>query len=81
VTARFSQLQLGRQVFTHDLANPLLWTNEAQMIDVGLNWYLNKFVKAYIDWEHAIFGSPVFDNTNRFQKSNDLFWIRCQVYF
>ena len=51
------------------------------MVDVGLNCYLNKFVKVYLDWEHAIFGNPVFYNTDRFQKSNDLFWLRVQVYF
>ena len=51
------------------------------MVDVGFNWYLNKFVKVYFDWEHAIFGNPVFYNTGRFQKSNDLYWLRFQVYF
>ncbi len=34
--ARFSDLSLGRQVFTGGLANPNLWTNHAQMVDVGL---------------------------------------------
>ncbi len=81
VTARFSQLQLGRQVFTGGLANPQLWTNEAQMVDVGFNWYLNRFLKVYFDWEHAMFGNPVFYNTGRFQKSNDLYWLRLQAYF
>jgi phosphate-selective porin OprO/OprP len=81
VTARFSQLQLGRQVFTGGLADPNLWTNQAQMVDVGFNWYLNKFLKVYFDWEHAMFGNPVFYNINRSQKSNDLFWMRLQAYF
>jgi phosphate-selective porin OprO and OprP len=81
VTARFSQLQLGRQVFTGGLANPMLWTNEAQMVDVGFNWYLNRFLKVYFDWEHAMFGSPVMYNAGRFQKSNDLYWLRLQAYF
>ncbi len=81
VTARFSQLQLGRQVFTGGLADPNLWTNEAQMVDVGFNWYLNKFLKVYFDWEHAMFGNPVFYNTGRFQKSNDQYWLRLQAYF
>jgi phosphate-selective porin OprO and OprP len=81
VTARFSDLSLGRQVFTDGLADPNLWTNHAQMVDVGFNWYLNKFVKVYFDWEHAIFGSPVFYNTGGFQRSNDLYWLRFQVYF
>ena len=38
------------------------------MVDVGLNWYLNKFVKVYMDWEHASFGSPVFYNTGGFRS-------------
>jgi phosphate-selective porin OprO/OprP len=79
--ARFSDLSLGRQVFTSGLANPNLWTNHTQMVDVGFNWYLNKFVKVYFNWEHAIFGSPVFYNTGGFQRSNDLYWLRFQVYF
>ena len=58
VTSRFSQLQLGREVFFAGLANPMLWTNEAQMVDLGFNWNLNKFLKVYFDWEHAMFGSP-----------------------
>ncbi len=81
ITARYSELSLGQSVFTGGLADPNLWTNHAQMVDVGFNWYLNKFVKVYFDWEHAIFGSPVFYNAGGFQKSNDLYWLRFQVYF
>jgi phosphate-selective porin OprO and OprP len=43
------------------------------MVDVGFNWYLNKFVKVYFDWDHAIFGTPVLYYTDRFQKSKGLF--------
>ena len=68
-------------MFSGGLANPMLWTNEAQMVDVGFNWYLNKFLKVYFDWEHAMFGNPVFSNTGSFQKSNDLYWLRLQAYF
>ena len=57
---RYSEMFLGRQVFTAGLADPNLWTNRVQMVDVGVNWYLNKFVKIYFDWEHAMFASPVF---------------------
>jgi phosphate-selective porin OprO and OprP len=81
VTARFSELQLGRQVFTGGLADSSLWTNQAQMVDAGFNWYLNRFIKVYFDWEHAMFANPVFYNTGQFQKSNDLYWLRVQLYF
>jgi phosphate-selective porin OprO and OprP len=42
---------------------------------------INKFVKVYFNWEHAMFGSPGFSNNGPAQTSNDLFWIRPQVYF
>jgi phosphate-selective porin OprO/OprP len=81
VTARYSQLDLGSQVFTADLADPHLWTNHAKTDDVGANWYLNQFLKVYFDWEHALFGNPVTSTNGAFRRSNDLFWVRTQVYF
>jgi phosphate-selective porin OprO/OprP len=80
-TARYSELTVDRRVFTDGLADPTLWTNQAKLVDVGVNWYLNKFVKIYIDWEHAIFANPVFSNNGPAKRSNDLFWLRTQVYF
>jgi phosphate-selective porin OprO/OprP len=81
VTARYSQLDLGSQVFTAGLADPHLWTNHAKMVDVGANWYLNQFVKIYFDWEHSMFGNPVTSTGGDFRSSSDLFWLRTQVYF
>ena len=40
-----------------------------------------KLARVTFDWDHAIFGNPVLYNTDRFQKSNDLYWLRLQVYF
>ena len=80
-TARYSQLDLGSQVFTAGLADPRLWTNHAKMVDVGANWYLNQFVKVYFDWEHVMFGTPVIATSGRFTKHSDLFWTRVQLYF
>ncbi len=80
-TARFSDVSVGKQVFSGGLADPNLWTNQAYLVDVGVNWYLNKFVKVYFDWEHAIFGNPVSYAPGQFSKTNDLFWLRLQVWF
>lgn len=80
-TARYSELTVDRRVFTEGLANPELWTNEARLVDVGLNWYLNKFVKVYFDWEHAMFANPVTTGKGGSTQSNDLFWVRTQLYF
>jgi phosphate-selective porin OprO/OprP len=84
--ARYSEMFLGRQVFTAGLADPALWTNNVQLIDVGVNWYLNKFVKIYFDWEHAIFASPVLAGVNSngaalFHTTSDMFWLRFQFYY
>jgi phosphate-selective porin OprO/OprP len=81
VTARYSQLDLDSRVFTAGLADPNLWTNHAKLVDVGVNWYLNQFVKIYFDWEHPIFGSPVFSSSGQFRRSDDQFWLRTQLFF
>ncbi len=81
VTARYSQLDLGSDVFTAGLADPHLWSNHAKMTDLGLNWYLNQFVKVLFDWEHATFGNPVLATGGHFRESSDLFWWRTQVFF
>ena len=52
------------------------------MIDVGLNWTLNRFTKVAFDWEHAIFDTPVaFNRTPEFQTNSDLFWSRLTLLF
>jgi phosphate-selective porin OprO/OprP len=84
--ARYSEMFLNRDIFTAGLADPNLWTNRVQLIDVGVNWYLNRFVKIYFDWEHAIFASPVIAaNTPSggalFRNTNDMFWLRFQLYY
>ncbi|GIW87668.1 MAG: hypothetical protein KatS3mg108_1992 [Isosphaeraceae bacterium] len=81
--ARYSYLQLGPQVFTAELANPADWTNQAAITDIGFNWYPNRFVKLYFDWQRAYFGNPVLLNpqSGLRGRSNDLFWLRCQIWF
>jgi phosphate-selective porin OprO/OprP len=80
---RFSQLGLGNVVFKDDLANGQFWTNNVSMIDLGVNWYPNRWVKLYVDWQHAAFASPVLVNESRgtFGRSTDLFWVRLQLYY
>lgn len=81
VQARYSNLTLGRQVFTGGLADPNLWSDRVDLLDVGLNWYLNKYVKFYFDWEHAVYGQPVFYRPGPgLQKTSDLFWLRLMFY-
>jgi phosphate-selective porin OprO/OprP len=79
--ARYSNLALGRQVFTGGLADPNLWTDRVDLVDVGLNWYLNKFVKVYFDWEHAMYAQPVYYRPGPgLMSTSDLFWFRLMMY-
>jgi phosphate-selective porin OprO/OprP len=80
---RYSQIHLGNVLFKEDLADGHLWTGDVSMVDLGVNWYPNRWIKFYLDWQHAAFGSPVLVNQAQglFGRSTDLFWIRCQVYF
>ena len=81
--ARYSQLNLGDAVFAEGLADGRLWTRDVGMVDLGVNWYPDRWVKFYLTWQHAMFGSPVLVNEAKetFGRSTDLFWVRCQVYF
>jgi phosphate-selective porin OprO/OprP len=79
--ARYSVLNIGDQIFTGGLTDPNLWTNQVETVDLGLNWYMNEYVKVYLDWQHAQFGQPTYYRPGGLQKTSDLFWLRTQIYF
>ncbi|WLD13037.1 OprO/OprP family phosphate-selective porin [Planctellipticum variicoloris] len=80
---RYSHLQLSNRVFTAGLADAADWTNRAAITDIGLNWYLNRFVRLTFDWQHGMYADPVLFNEERDLRSrtSDLYWARCQLYF
>ena len=57
--ARFATMELGRNIFTGGFADPALYTNHVWVTDMGINWYLNFYVKIMLDWQHSEFGNPV----------------------
>jgi phosphate-selective porin OprO/OprP len=79
--ARYSELQLGEEVFRAGLADREKWTRGMGMTDVGLNWYLTSYLKIYLDWQRSYYDTPVQLDPDRRSKLNDLFWIRGQLYF
>ncbi|WP_165219113.1 OprO/OprP family phosphate-selective porin [Aquisphaera insulae] len=80
---RYSQLSLGDTIFTGGFADPNEWTRSIDLVDLGVNWYLTKYIKVYFDWQHSMYGTPVLLNPSKDQygRTNDLFWIRGQLYF
>lgn len=83
VFGRYSDINISEKVFTAGLADEADWTRRVGMTDIGLNWYLNRFVKFTFDWQHVMFASPILLNEakDKHGSSTDLFWMRCQLYF
>jgi len=78
---RFSDLAIGRNVFSAGFADPNLWADQASAVDIGMNWYLNFYTKIYLDWQHAMFGQPVVSAPGRLHSTQDLLWLRFQIFF
>lgn len=82
LTARYSTFYVDPQVFEAGLSEPENWSNDAWTSTLGLNWYLNRNVKIYLDWQHAEYGSPVLYALPASRAlTNELFWFRFQFYF
>ncbi len=81
VFSRFTALNVGSDVFTGGLADRNLWSNHAYTVDTGLNWYLNRYTKIYLDWQYSGFGNPVYNGKNSFADHYNLLWLRFQLFF
>ncbi len=77
---RFANLHLGGNVFTSGLAATTS-ANNANVTDVGLNWYLNAYVKLTFDWQYGAYNRPVALTPGSTTTFNNLFWFRSQIYF
>jgi phosphate-selective porin OprO/OprP len=79
---RYSSMELDRTAFDSGLADPQLWSNRAWITNLGVNWYPTRYIKVYVNWQHTEFGDPVLFRQPDFrQLTNQLFWLRVQLYF
>ncbi|MBX7103566.1 MAG: OprO/OprP family phosphate-selective porin [Gemmataceae bacterium] len=78
---RVAQLKLGDEVFQAGFADANTWSNSVVTTELGVNWYWNEYIKMYMFWLHGDFGDPVQFRPGQFQKSADMLWLRCQLYF
>ena len=79
--ARYSTMDIGRNIFTAGFADPNLWTNHVWATDIGLNWYLNFYTRIYLDWQHAEYGNQISVAPGKFTSFTDIYWLRFQVFF
>ena len=80
-TFRYNEFFLGREIFTRDLADANLWTNQVRTTDLGFNWYWNRYIKIIFDWQHAAFGNPVQFTPTRSRLAGDSFFFRFQINY
>jgi phosphate-selective porin OprO/OprP len=81
VYARFSNLNVGSEVFTAGLVDPSLWANRVNQTNTGVNWFLNKWTRITLEWQHSNFNNPVELSTNKYMNAEDLYWMRLQLFY
>ncbi len=79
---RTAYFNAGTNIFSYGLGNPNLYTNSAWVFDTGANWYLNKYLRVFLDWQLSEFGSPIqISPGGRKTNSMNIYWFRTQVWF
>ena len=75
---RYSQVTIGNNAFPA-FANPNTAAQQADERAIGLNWYLNRFVKLTIDYEHTTFRMAL--RTIKPLHNEDVLMSRVQLAF
>jgi len=83
LVGRYGELKLDDSIFSENFANLNTSASEATAWSTGLNWYLNKDVKAVFDYEQTKFdrGSTVAGGNNGNRKTENLFETMLQLNF
>ena len=75
-------IQRRNAVWPATRAPPNRSSNEAFETTAGVNWYLTKWARAQLNWEHANFASPIqIGNMKKALTEEDTFYTRFQVIF
>ena len=87
---RVSRLDMDKGVLaagTNALAATGVWSSGATETTFGVNWYLNKWVRTQLNWEHAWFDDPVaplaatVSAANPAYQHQDTLYARAQIIF
>jgi phosphate-selective porin OprO and OprP len=80
LAARYARVNVDDDAFRLGFADPAVSASDAKAITLGLNWYLNRNVKAQFNWERTD-----FDRSIRFgadsRDHEDVFLTRLQLAF
>jgi phosphate-selective porin OprO/OprP len=79
LVARVDELSIDKDVFDKGFANPATTAQEAFEWGVGLNWYINPFLKLSVDYNDTRFNRGAPDGRNR--GTEGVLGTRLQVAF
>lgn len=78
VAIRWSSLDVDADVFAKGLADITASARHADAIAVAVNWYLNRNIGFYLDYEHTMFGAGAKSGD---RPDEDAFLTRLQLVF
>jgi phosphate-selective porin OprO and OprP len=84
---RWANQSIDKSIFMFAPENR--WTNDTDVVDLGVNWYWNDFLKFYIGWQRAMYGKPIqaapgvsaSAPPSYWMSSTDMLWLRAQLYY
>lgn len=83
--ARYSNLVMGSNILDSKLLVAGANANQVDATDIGVHWYWNEYVKITFDWQHSMFNQPVSLAPGTAKapttSTEDLLWLRCQLYY
>lgn len=87
LTGRFANQTTDKSIF--NFAQVSKWTNDVNVIDVGVNWYWSSYLKFYLGWQRALYGEPIqaapglksSSPPSYWMSSTDMLWLRAQIYY
>ena len=84
---RWADMNVDKSIF--NFASDQRWTNNTNVVDLGVNWYWNNNIKIYMGWQKSMFGQPIqaapgatpSASPSYWMSSSDMFWLRAQMYY
>lgn len=84
---RWANQTMDKSIF--NFAPASRWTNDTDVVDLGLNWYWSQNVKFYVGWQRAMYGKPIqaapgltsSSPPSYWMSSTDMLWLRAQLYY
>ena len=79
IAARYHELNVDSDIFDTGFASPLTSAENASAWGVGVNWYLNRWVKLMLDYDRTAFDGGGADGGDR--PTESVLFLRWQLNY